>query len=406
MRVVREKLDENNVRREFARAGGRARGVQAVQQHDGTTAGADADRRPTAAGRRPPAPRPPHAPRLHGGPPPRRLAAGGPRHRTRARRRHGGRADPSAPARLHRRRRRRPPGSRLSADNGATPTTPPASGDLAIQGFETYMRTLPASPTWPTTRRSYIGKSYCGDGQFQQAVAAYEQVIQQLPGRRRRARGVLQGGPGLSTGWTRMTGRGVVRVRREELPRQRRRPAGQAAARTSSSRRARVVGADPPACGREREKRTDLHGQREQSHPGRQPRARRRAALHAGRRRRRHASTWRRPRSGTTRPASGRKRPSGTASCSGARRPSRSPSTCTKGKQIYVEGRLQTRQWDDKDGNKRYTTEIRATGSCCSGGGRRRSQQRRRRDGPWREQHQHDRGGDAGEPLTDDDIPF
>ena len=27
-----------------------------------------------------------------------------------------------------------------------------------------------------------------------------------------------------------------------------------------------------------------------------------------------------------------------------------------KGKQIYVEGRLQTRQWDDKDGNKRYTT--------------------------------------------------
>lgn len=29
-----------------------------------------------------------------------------------------------------------------------------------------------------------------------------------------------------------------------------------------------------------------------------------------------------------------------------------------KGKSAYVEGRLQTRQWDDKDGNKRYTTEI------------------------------------------------
>ena len=29
-----------------------------------------------------------------------------------------------------------------------------------------------------------------------------------------------------------------------------------------------------------------------------------------------------------------------------------------KGRQCYVEGRLQTRQWDDKDGNKRYTTEI------------------------------------------------
>ena len=31
-----------------------------------------------------------------------------------------------------------------------------------------------------------------------------------------------------------------------------------------------------------------------------------------------------------------------------------------KGKQVYVEGSLQTRSWDDKDGNKRYTTEVRA----------------------------------------------
>ena len=29
-----------------------------------------------------------------------------------------------------------------------------------------------------------------------------------------------------------------------------------------------------------------------------------------------------------------------------------------KGRQVYIEGRLQTRQWDDRDGNKRYTTEI------------------------------------------------
>jgi len=29
-----------------------------------------------------------------------------------------------------------------------------------------------------------------------------------------------------------------------------------------------------------------------------------------------------------------------------------------KGKQVYVEGRIQTRQWQDKDGNNRYTTEI------------------------------------------------
>jgi single-strand DNA-binding protein len=29
-----------------------------------------------------------------------------------------------------------------------------------------------------------------------------------------------------------------------------------------------------------------------------------------------------------------------------------------KGSQLYVEGRLRTRSWDDKEGNKRYTTEI------------------------------------------------
>lgn len=29
-----------------------------------------------------------------------------------------------------------------------------------------------------------------------------------------------------------------------------------------------------------------------------------------------------------------------------------------KGSQVYVEGRLQTRKWTDKDGNDRYTTEI------------------------------------------------
>ncbi len=30
----------------------------------------------------------------------------------------------------------------------------------------------------------------------------------------------------------------------------------------------------------------------------------------------------------------------------------------SKGRQVYIEGRLQTRSWDDRDGNKRYTTEV------------------------------------------------
>jgi single-strand DNA-binding protein len=30
----------------------------------------------------------------------------------------------------------------------------------------------------------------------------------------------------------------------------------------------------------------------------------------------------------------------------------------SKGRQVYVEGRLQTRSWEDRDGNKRWTTEV------------------------------------------------
>lgn len=30
----------------------------------------------------------------------------------------------------------------------------------------------------------------------------------------------------------------------------------------------------------------------------------------------------------------------------------------TKGKTVYIEGRLQTRKWTDRDGNDKYTTEI------------------------------------------------
>ena len=41
-----------------------------------------------------------------------------------------------------------------------------------------------------------------------------------------------------------------------------------------------------------------------------------------------------------------------------------------KGSQIYVEGRLQTRKWQDRDGNDRYTTEIRGDEMKMLGGGR------------------------------------
>src|ERR1700693_5984175 len=40
-----------------------------------------------------------------------------------------------------------------------------------------------------------------------------------------------------------------------------------------------------------------------------------------------------------------------------------------KGRSVYVEGRLQTRSWEDKQGQKRYTTEIVASDLVLLGGG-------------------------------------
>lgn len=67
-----------------------------------------------------------------------------------------------------------------------------------------------------------------------------------------------------------------------------------------------------------------------------------------------------------------------------------------KGRQVYIEGSIRTRSWDDNEGNKRFMTEIVARdvqflgggagGGSGAGGG----------------------GGDFGgpPPLGDDDIPF
>lgn len=72
-----------------------------------------------------------------------------------------------------------------------------------------------------------------------------------------------------------------------------------------------------------------------------------------------------------------------------------------KGRQVYVEGRIQTSSYDDKDGVKRYSTEIIASdvqflGGRESGGGRPSSG-----GAPPR-----DMGGAQGPPPGDDDIPF
>lgn len=59
----------------------------------------------------------------------------------------------------------------------------------------------------------------------------------------------------------------------------------------------------------------------------------------------------------------------------------------SKGKQAYIEGKLETRQWEDKNGQKRYTTEIVASNVIFLGGN------------PETKEEQ--------EPVyTKDDIPF
>lgn len=75
----------------------------------------------------------------------------------------------------------------------------------------------------------------------------------------------------------------------------------------------------------------------------------------------------------------------------------------TKGKQIYVEGRLQTRNWDDKDGNKRYTTEIRGDRVVLLGGG---GSQERRETTPAPADRTSAASAPQAEPEFDDDIPF
>ena len=100
-----------------------------------------------------------------------------------------------------------------------------------------------------------------------------------------------------------------------------------------------------------------------------------------------------------------------------------------KGRQVYIEGRLQTRKWDDRDGNTRYTTEVRAERLVLLGrreddadeGRPDRSDARAApamggpASGPGREAggpqpaERHDQGApgpDAGVELNEDDIPF
>jgi single-strand DNA-binding protein len=69
-----------------------------------------------------------------------------------------------------------------------------------------------------------------------------------------------------------------------------------------------------------------------------------------------------------------------------------------KGKTVAITGSIHNREWEDRDGNKRYTTEIKARDVRLVGGG-----------GGRRDDHDQRREETAApEPpeLTEEDIPF
>ena len=82
----------------------------------------------------------------------------------------------------------------------------------------------------------------------------------------------------------------------------------------------------------------------------------------------------------------------------------------TKGRQLYIEGKIKTRSYDDKDGNKRYITEIVADVMQMLG---------TRSDNQNNDRTESQYGGNRQEPETvsgpdepetdnqgDDDLPF
>jgi single-strand DNA-binding protein len=85
----------------------------------------------------------------------------------------------------------------------------------------------------------------------------------------------------------------------------------------------------------------------------------------------------------------------------------------SKGRTVYVEGRIQTREWEDKDGNKRYTTEINANtvnfiGPRPGSGGGGASGESGPSGGDGGDAGPSGNAGNAGDagPPMDDNIPF
>jgi single-strand DNA-binding protein len=82
-----------------------------------------------------------------------------------------------------------------------------------------------------------------------------------------------------------------------------------------------------------------------------------------------------------------------------------------KGSQVYIEGKLRTRKWQDKEGKDRYTTEIIADqmqmlGGRGGGGGAASEPRSSSRPAPASEDRSAAPVDEAGGGEFDDDIPF
>ena len=78
----------------------------------------------------------------------------------------------------------------------------------------------------------------------------------------------------------------------------------------------------------------------------------------------------------------------------------------SKGRQAYVEGRLQTREWNDKEGNKRYTTEIVAQNVQFLGGGQSERASAGASDFAPSTEFQPPMGDDEKGAMADEEVPF
>ena len=89
-----------------------------------------------------------------------------------------------------------------------------------------------------------------------------------------------------------------------------------------------------------------------------------------------------------------------------------------KGSQVYIEGRIQTRKWQDKEGQDKYTTEIVASdmqllggrgaggGQQEYGGGRSGGRSESGQEPSWGESEGGGGRSSGGRGIQDDDVPF